>query len=333
MKNKLYKYLFLTLFVLILLVVPNQRVYALEINYPCIPSFGGQSTPGCSNGWTTINPYPLGCTGNACQFNPGFIDFLRYFIQFAVIIGGLLTVISLVIAGFRYVLATANPEGVNDAKDRIKSALLGLVILLASYIILNTINPGLLFTDSNPPPAPSGSTNSSQLGRSCNSEASDRFSLGDGLYIYCGNDGVYGGVEASCDSDQQCFGGLVCTLTDVDPDNSTYESSCEKPNSAPQTLPTTTPHAGGPTTSVNSHAATTPSLDILGTPCSAGASHDLGIGVSVYCGSNGKFGGTGALCQLVINSTGNIQCTISLFCIPNNNSVRTGNGNCQPMPT
>lgn len=46
--------------------------------------------------------------------------------------------------GFRYLTSLGNPAKMADAKDQVFNAITGLVLLLASFLILNTINPQLV---------------------------------------------------------------------------------------------------------------------------------------------------------------------------------------------
>jgi len=70
-------------------------------------------------------------------------DLVRYFYEWGVAIGGIAAFIALVWAGFQYLTSAGDPGRMKDALDRIRSAVLGLVLLLASYLILNFINPQL----------------------------------------------------------------------------------------------------------------------------------------------------------------------------------------------
>lgn len=99
-------------------------------------------------------------------------------------IAGGLAVIMIVIGGFQYV-STDSLTGKKEGKERITNAIIGLLLAIASYIILNTINPQILNfnlripgapqstppTTTPPPPPPSGSCNinssTSCTGSSC----------------------------------------------------------------------------------------------------------------------------------------------------------------------
>ena len=76
-------------------------------------------------------------------------------------VSGLLAFGSIVYGAIVYTLAAGNPGGQNEGKEWIKQALLGLLLLVGAYIILNTINPALVKPGLSPladigerPPAP-----------------------------------------------------------------------------------------------------------------------------------------------------------------------------------
>jgi len=85
-------------------------------------------------------PSPLGTSLNDDSELPTFIGYLY---EWGISIGGFLVFIALIIAGFQYLGSIGNPAMMRGAKDRIISALLGLALLLGSWLILNTINPQL----------------------------------------------------------------------------------------------------------------------------------------------------------------------------------------------
>lgn len=63
---------------------------------------------------------------------------------FLLIIAGLATFVMIVWGGINYLTSAGDPSKMDDAKSQIFSAVLGLVIILASWMILNTINPQLV---------------------------------------------------------------------------------------------------------------------------------------------------------------------------------------------
>jgi len=71
-------------------------------------------------------------------------DYIRYVIILGIIISGLIIFGSLVYAGFLYMTSSGNPAALKNSKDRMLSSFLGVIILLSSYLILNTVNPNLI---------------------------------------------------------------------------------------------------------------------------------------------------------------------------------------------
>jgi len=76
---------------------------------------------------------------------PALPDYIAAIYNFALIAIGILVFVALIYGGFRYLTSAGNPTAMSDATDQISSALLGLVILFSAWLILNTINPELLF--------------------------------------------------------------------------------------------------------------------------------------------------------------------------------------------
>lgn len=83
-------------------------------------------------------------------------DYIKYIFNFSIAIGGLIAFGFLVYGGLRFLTSAGDPSKMSDAKDQIFSALLGLIVLLGSWIILTTINPELIRI--NPLKPPSGLT-------------------------------------------------------------------------------------------------------------------------------------------------------------------------------
>jgi hypothetical protein len=99
----------------------------LEIEYPTVP---GVEAP-----TTTKTALP---------------DYLRYMFTFAIIVAGLLAFVSLIYGGIRYLTSAGDPTKMADAQGQATAGILGLIILLASYLILNTINPQLVLPETPP---------------------------------------------------------------------------------------------------------------------------------------------------------------------------------------
>src|SRR6185437_16969565 len=64
--------------------------------------------------------------------------------DFALAIAGIIAFGVIVYGGVRYMISSGNPSGQSDAKEWIEAALLGLLLLVGAYFILNIVNPQLL---------------------------------------------------------------------------------------------------------------------------------------------------------------------------------------------
>jgi hypothetical protein len=100
-------------------------------------------------------------TGRRLTDESSITEVVAFFYEWGIALGGLAAFIALIIAGFQYLTSMGEPAKMKEAKDRISSAFLGLILLLSSWLILNTINPQL--TSLTPPSftPPSGEPTSS----------------------------------------------------------------------------------------------------------------------------------------------------------------------------
>jgi len=113
------KYLLISFLVIVSAVGIGSVALALELNWPSSPA------------------------GTVLDNTSDLTDLVKYFYEWGVALGGLATFVSLVIAGFTYLTSVGDPGKIKDAKDRATSGFLGLILLLGSWLILNTINPEL----------------------------------------------------------------------------------------------------------------------------------------------------------------------------------------------
>ena len=71
-------------------------------------------------------------------------ELVAWFYYFIVGIAGLAAFGSLIWGGFLWLTSAGNASRISEAKERINSALWGLILILASYLILKAINPELV---------------------------------------------------------------------------------------------------------------------------------------------------------------------------------------------
>ncbi|MBY0376503.1 D-alanyl-D-alanine carboxypeptidase family protein [Patescibacteria group bacterium] len=162
----------LIIFVFTGVLLPNTTLYAA----PCTgkDANNNNTPPGCDpvsasnqptgTGYQLLAPLPCpdgatGCTGNQLtSFDPSQEDangrnvalgiYLNIMIKIIIGIAAVLAMVMIVIGGIEYMtseLISSKEAG----KQRITNAVFGLILAMASYLILNTINPDLLKTDLN----------------------------------------------------------------------------------------------------------------------------------------------------------------------------------------
>ncbi|OGZ45102.1 MAG: hypothetical protein A3J54_04470 [Candidatus Ryanbacteria bacterium RIFCSPHIGHO2_02_FULL_45_13b] len=74
----------------------------------------------------------------------GFSLYAKEVFWFLLSAAAVLALVMLVIGGVEYVGSAGNTSLLGDAKARMTNALLGLLLALTSWLILNTINPDLV---------------------------------------------------------------------------------------------------------------------------------------------------------------------------------------------
>lgn len=86
--------------------------------------------------------YPVG-PGGPLPDDPTLPEFVNYLYNFSIGIAGLIALFSLVYGGFRYMVSVGSPIAMAEAKDQVTAGIIGLIILLGSYIFLTIVNPEL----------------------------------------------------------------------------------------------------------------------------------------------------------------------------------------------
>lgn len=94
-------------------------------------------------GYVPLEPIPGFNLDALLKGESVFGDILNILLQVVISLGALIAVGALVYGGIAYMLSGVS-ETRSEAKHRIEAAFWGLLILLASWLILNTINPQLL---------------------------------------------------------------------------------------------------------------------------------------------------------------------------------------------
>lgn len=118
-------------------------------------------------------------------------DYISALYKISISIAAILVVLKLIFAGTKYILTdVVSTKG--NAKDDIKNALLGLLIILAAVTILNTINPQITRTDIFRNATPTGGTQAEEQNGSPVAPGSSRCPSGQ-VWMECeGSSGVDG---------------------------------------------------------------------------------------------------------------------------------------------
>ena len=139
------KIFFFTLILLFVvgLLVPSSLIHAQ------LPQLSPGATPdsGCFNGFEEISPgvkVPCTITGTGPAGQTSLGGFVLYTIDIAILIIGSITVLLLMVGAFWYITAMGNEEQVESGKKMMRNSLIGLIIVILSFVIVSAITRVLL---------------------------------------------------------------------------------------------------------------------------------------------------------------------------------------------
>ncbi len=130
--KKIFIYSLITLLLIPLTIKTadaRNDTYTLLEPLPCIDGTESEKSASCAKN-NTVTDMPLE-------------DYIGYVFKFAIALAAFLAVIMIIWGGFEY-MTTEAITGKSDARKRIQDALTGLLMVLASYLILRTIDPRLV---------------------------------------------------------------------------------------------------------------------------------------------------------------------------------------------
>ena len=107
----------------------DSAVRKIEISYPPLPFPGG-----------TIAPPQDFINGPSREVFPRFLNYIYHFI---IALSSLIIFVLIIIGAVRYILSLGNPSKMNEARNQVYDAVIGVAIILSSYLIVTTINPQL----------------------------------------------------------------------------------------------------------------------------------------------------------------------------------------------
>lgn len=90
------------------------------------------------------------CTEGGVQSEIDINSYILYVYKFSIAIAVFLAIVMIIWGGFLYI-TSETPFKIADGREKIQNAILGLVMVLVSYLILLTVDPRLVNIDSNIP--------------------------------------------------------------------------------------------------------------------------------------------------------------------------------------
>lgn len=93
-------------------------------------AFAQFTTPNCGN------------TGLPCETRAS--DLILRVINIALTVAGLISVLFLIIGGFRYITSAGNEESAEQAKKIITNAIIGIVVIILSFVVVRVISNALV---------------------------------------------------------------------------------------------------------------------------------------------------------------------------------------------
>jgi hypothetical protein len=89
---------------------------------------------------------PSFMTGQYSSFQTGITAFISNLVKLITVIAGIFVLINLLLAGLQYISSQGDPKGVEGAWNKIWMSLVGLVIIVAAFVITAIISY-ILFGD------------------------------------------------------------------------------------------------------------------------------------------------------------------------------------------
>lgn len=143
-KTTYFLALFLLVIVNILFLTPAQTQAASGSSYTLL-----EPLP-CVNGTTADTQTPNCVGGKVSSFEIDY--YIKYAFRLAIALAAFAAVVMFTYGGFEYMMSETSVSNQKTAKDRMQNAILGLLAVLSSYVILNTIDPRLVNVTTTIPP-------------------------------------------------------------------------------------------------------------------------------------------------------------------------------------
>ncbi|MBI2355933.1 MAG: hypothetical protein HYV13_01850 [Candidatus Doudnabacteria bacterium] len=86
---------------------------------------------------------PNPASGTLPEYSSSPAALITKIINILLTFAGLLAVLFVIIGGFQYIFSGANEEWAENGKKTLRNAIIGLVVIILSYVIVNVINSAL----------------------------------------------------------------------------------------------------------------------------------------------------------------------------------------------
>jgi hypothetical protein len=103
-----------------------------------------QSSPtdAANEGWEVKTVFGITIKGGGTDQAP-LSDLIGNILNILYVLAGSSAILMVIIGGYRYMSSTGDPKGIQEAKETIKSALIGLMLVLLAYLIAQFIGDSL----------------------------------------------------------------------------------------------------------------------------------------------------------------------------------------------
>jgi hypothetical protein len=129
--------------------LPDKALYlAVRLSQTGPSTPGGGTGPGTPGG-TGTNPGTGTIQVPEGLPEGGVLDIIQNVINFGLAVAGGVAMLLLVVGGFLYVTAAGDESRIEKAKKTIKGAIIGIIFILLSGIIVNTVTQALFFAGNN----------------------------------------------------------------------------------------------------------------------------------------------------------------------------------------
>lgn len=104
-----------------------------------------------THAYVPLAPLPIGEGGTTPKEYASMGTYLAGMMKLIIALGGVIAIVMAIYGGIARIASGISPSAKADANKRIENALVGLALVLTSYLILNSINPNLVNINFNLP--------------------------------------------------------------------------------------------------------------------------------------------------------------------------------------